>query len=58
MQRVEGQEVQPVAPLSLDNEYSAVLWKCRVLQPGAHTIRIRSSTGETQTKIVTVTPEK
>jgi hypothetical protein len=58
MQRVEGKEVQPVAPLSLDNEYSTVLWKCRVMNPGAHTIRIRSSTGVTQTKIVTISPEK
>jgi hypothetical protein len=58
MVRVEGKEVQPVAPLSLDNEYSTVLWKCRVLEPGTHTIRVRSSTGITQGKVVAVTPEK
>lgn len=58
MVRVEGREVQPVAPLSLDNEYSTVLWKCRVVEPGTHTIRIRSSSGITQTKVVAVTPVK
>ncbi|MSQ94836.1 MAG: hypothetical protein EXR98_09810 [Gemmataceae bacterium] len=58
MQRVEGREVQPVTALSEDNEYSTVLWKARVVEPGQHTIRIRSSTGVTQTKIVTVTAEK
>ena len=58
MQRLEGKEIQPVASLSLDNEYSTVLWKCRVLEPGQHTIRVRSSTGITQTKVVTITHEK
>jgi hypothetical protein len=55
MQFVEGKKTQPVAPLTLDNEYSNVLWKCRVVEPGTHTIRIRSSTGVTQTKIVSIT---
>ena len=58
MVRVEGKEVQPVAPLSLDNEYSTVLWKCRVVEPGTHTIRVRSSSGITQAKVVAITPEK
>ncbi len=58
MQRIEGTAVQPVSPLSEENEYSTVLWKARVLEPGQHTIRIRSSTGVTQTKIVTVTADK
>lgn len=58
MQRLEGKEVQPVTPLSEDNDYSTVLWKARVLEPGQHVIRIRSSTGVTQTKIVTVTAAK
>jgi hypothetical protein len=58
MQRLEGKEVQPVAALSDDHEYSTVLWKARVVEPGAHTIRIRSSTGVTLTKIVTITAEK
>jgi hypothetical protein len=55
MERIEGKEVQPVAPLADDQEFSTVLWKCRVTQPGNHTLRLRSSTGVTQTKIVTVT---
>jgi hypothetical protein len=58
MQFVEGKKTQPVAPLTLDNEYSNVLWKCRVVEPGTHTIRIRSSTGVTQTKIVSITAEQ
>jgi hypothetical protein len=57
MERVEGKEVQPVAPLSDDQQYSTVLWKARVKEPGEHAIRIRSSTGVTQTKIVTITKE-
>ena len=58
MERLEGKEVQPVAPLAEEQEYSTVLWKARVIQPGQHTIRIRSSTGLTQSKIVTITAEK
>jgi hypothetical protein len=55
LQRLEGKEVQPVAPLTDGLEYSTVLWKARVLAPGDHAIRIRSSTGVTQTKIVSIT---
>ena len=55
MQRVEGAEIQPVAPLLAGQEFSTVLWKARVLRPGDHPIRIRSSTGVTQTKIISVT---
>jgi hypothetical protein len=58
MQRLEGKEVQPVGPLTEGLEYGTVLWRARVLQPGDHTIRIRSSTGVTQTKIVSITAEK
>ena len=58
IERLEGAEVQPVAPLSLDQEYSTVLWKARVRQPGQHKISLRSSTGVTQSKIVSVTAEK
>jgi hypothetical protein len=57
MTRLEGREVQPVAPLA-ENEYSTVLWKCRVEEPGTYNIRVRSSTGITQTKVVTITAEK
>ena len=58
MERLEGKEVQPVAALAEEQEYSTVLWKARVVQPGQHTIRIRSSTGVTQAKIVSITAEK
>jgi hypothetical protein len=58
MQRVEGKEVQPIAALADDQEYSAVLWKARVMEPGEHTIRIHSSTGVTLAKIVSVSAEK
>ena len=58
MQRLEGKEVQPVAALTEDHEYSTVLWKARVTEPGEYPIRIRSSTGVTQTKVVTITEEK
>jgi hypothetical protein len=58
MQRLEGKEVQPVAALSDDHEFSTVLWKARVVEPGEYPIRIRSSTGVTLTKIVTITAEK
>jgi hypothetical protein len=58
MLRLDGKEVQPVGPLTEGLEYGAVLWRARVLQPGDHTIRVRSSTGMTQTKIVSITAEK
>ncbi len=58
IQRVEGKETQPVAPLTGEAEYSTVIWKARVLQPGDHTIRIRSSNGVTQTKVLSVSAVK
>lgn len=54
MERVEGKERQPVPALS-DDPSSMVLWKGRVLHPGRYTVRVRSSTGMTQAKIVTIT---
>ena len=58
MKLLEGKAVQPVAPLGEEQEYSTVLWKARVVAPGQYRIGIRSSTGITQTKIVTITAEK
>jgi hypothetical protein len=58
MQRLEGKEVEPVAALSEGHEFSTVLWKARVMEPGEHTIRIRSSTGVTLSKVVTITAAK
>jgi hypothetical protein len=56
LELLEGRRVQPVAQLMDDQEFSTVLWKVRVLEPGRHYVRIRSSTGVTQTKVVEVTP--
>ena len=58
MQRLEGKEIQAVGSLTGDQEYSTVLWKCRVVEPGEYRIRICSSTGITETKVVTITAEK
>ncbi len=55
MQRLEGKEVQPVAVMSDGQESSTVLWKARVENPGEYTIRVRSSTGITLSKVVTIT---
>lgn len=52
---VEGREIQPVpAPGPQGN--SVVMWRARVLRTGAYPIRVRSSTGTTQVKDVTITP--
>jgi hypothetical protein len=56
MERVEGKERQPV-PVAEDAN-SMVLWKARVLRPGQFNLRVHSSTGVTQTKIVTITENK
>ncbi len=53
--RVEGAETQPV-PEPSGGGYSLVLWKGRVTRAGAFDIRVRSSTGSTQTKSVLVRP--
>ncbi len=55
---VEGRATQPVPPIIGDAEYSTVLWKARVLQTDEHTIRIRSSTGVTQSKVISVSAVK
>jgi hypothetical protein len=46
-------ETQPV-PTANDDNRSLVLWKGRVLRPGTFAVRLRSSNGVTQTKLVTV----
>jgi hypothetical protein len=53
MERVEGSERQPV-PMHADDGNSMVLWKARVLNTGRFTVRVRSSTGTTQSKIITI----
>jgi hypothetical protein len=54
IQLVEGKAIQPVATLIDGQELSAVVWKARVLQPGDHRVQVRSSTGVTQAKIISV----
>jgi hypothetical protein len=56
MARVEGSERQAV-PVTEDGN-SMVLWKARVERPGQFNVRVHSSTGVTQTKIVTITENK
>ena len=56
MERVEGKEIQPVAPGGEDRPQSLVLWKARVLRTGRFPLRVRSSTGLTQTKLITISP--
>ncbi|MBM4069506.1 MAG: hypothetical protein FJ271_11235 [Planctomycetes bacterium] len=53
MQRVEGKVRQPV-PLADDDGNCLVLWKARVLDAGRHSLRVRSSTGISHTKIITI----
>jgi len=54
IEAVEGRAVQPVPPPPADQANSVVMWKARVMRPGSFPLNIRSSTGPTQTKIVTV----
>jgi hypothetical protein len=54
MTLVEGREIQPVPGTTLDPPQSFVEWKCRVNEMGHFPLRIRSSTGVTQTKLITV----
>jgi hypothetical protein len=55
VQRLDGKETQSVPPLGAAGQ-SVVLWRCRLVEPGTYPIRIRSSNGVTQTRIVTVAP--
>jgi hypothetical protein len=54
MERVEGKRVQPVPAGSDDQAQTMVLWKARVLRLGEFPIRIRSNTGVTLTKVVSI----
>lgn len=57
MELVEGKTLQPVpAPLG-ERAQTLVLWKARVLEPGAFRVGVRSSTGLTQIKAITITKE-
>jgi hypothetical protein len=54
MELVEGRERQPVPNVD-DTGNSLVLWKARVLRTGQFPLRVHSSSGVTNTKIITVT---
>jgi hypothetical protein len=56
MALVEGKACQPVPEAPGETPFSVVLWRAQVLRTGQLTLRIRSSTGVTQTKNITVTP--
>ncbi len=53
MTRLEGKEIQPV-PAPVGSGSSMVFWKARVDKFGAHELKIRSSTGVTLSKHITV----
>jgi hypothetical protein len=53
MERVEGSERQSVPAVNAEGN-TMVLWKARVLNTGRFALRVRSSTGITQTKIITI----
>jgi hypothetical protein len=53
MERIDGKALQPVPPATQEGK-SIVLWKGRVLRAGDYALRVRSSTGVTQTKLITV----
>jgi hypothetical protein len=53
LERVEGRDIQPVPPPA-DGATSMVLWKARVLRMGDFEIKVRSSTGVTQVKHVSI----
>lgn len=54
MALVEGREIQPVPQPTTDPPQTFVVWRCRVLELGEHPLRLRSSTGVTQTKLITI----
>lgn len=54
MELVEGKEIQPVPTTDAEGN-SMVLWKARVLRTGQFVLRVQSSTGIIQTKLITIT---
>jgi len=56
VERVDGKDTQAV-PAPGDTGQSVVMWRCRLAQPGTYPIRIRSSNGVTQARLVTVTKQ-
>jgi hypothetical protein len=56
MALVQGPQVQPVPEPPGEDPVSLVRWRARVLRPGEFPLRVRSSTGVTQGKHITVRP--
>jgi hypothetical protein len=54
MALLEGKELQPVPPPLGDDPQSLVVWRARVLRPGDYAVRVRSSTGVTQGKLISI----
>jgi hypothetical protein len=50
-----GKELQPVPPPLGEETVSLVVWQARVERPGEYAVRVRSSTGVTQGKLVNIT---
>lgn len=54
MSLIGGREIQPVPLPTTDPPQSFVTWQCRVDELGQFPVRLRSSTGVTQTKLVKI----
>jgi hypothetical protein len=55
LSRVEGKATQPV-PAPMRGGLSLVMWKARVEKAGQFALKVRSSSGVTQTKTLIITP--
>jgi len=55
MELLEGRELQPVPPPLGEEPHSLVVWRARVARPGEYAVRVRSSTGVTQGKLISIT---
>jgi hypothetical protein len=55
MERLEGKEVQAVPNPTATTATSVVMWKARVLRPGNYEVKVRSSSGVTQSKHISIT---
>jgi hypothetical protein len=55
MALADGKEARPVPAPRDDEAFSVVVWRARVLRPGEFALRVRSSTGVTRGKTITVT---
>jgi hypothetical protein len=53
VERLDAKDTQTV-PQPGETGQSVVMWRCRLAAPGSYPIRIRSSNGVTQTRLVTV----